>query len=81
MVVIVDADTKHHYNELPSDVILVADVYDIWMRDFTTVNPLNPVQFKYTWASMTQTESEEVQGSFDDFANAQHSTNYNSIID
>lgn len=70
VVLIVDADTKHFFkNELPADAILVADVFDIWMRDFTTVNPLNPVQFRYTSASMTQQESQEVQGSFNDFAN------------
>ena len=84
VVLIVDADTKQHYeNELPRDVILVADVYDIWMRDFTTVNPMNPVQFRYTWASMTQPESEEVQGSFNDFANSfgLTRTNTNLLID
>ena len=71
VVVIVDADTEQFFRtELPDDVILVEDVYDIWIRDFTTVNPIDPVQFKYTWASMTQQESEEVQGSFNDFANA-----------
>ena len=69
VVVIVDADTKSHYeNRLPGDVLITADVYDIWVRDFTTLNPLNPVQFRYTWASMTQQESVEVQNSFKTFA-------------
>jgi len=69
VVVITDADSKPHYeNELPEDVLITADVYDIWMRDFTTVNPLSPVQFRYTWASMTQQESIEVQNSFKAFA-------------
>ncbi|MDM8521947.1 agmatine deiminase family protein [Desulfococcaceae bacterium HSG8] len=69
VVVIVNADTKSYYeNELPEDVLITADVYDIWMRDFTTVNPSDPVQFRYTWASMTQQESVEVQGSFKTFA-------------
>lgn len=69
VVIITDADTKSHYeNKLPEDVLITADVYDIWMRDFTTVNPLNPVQFRYTWASMTQQESIEVQNSFKTYA-------------
>jgi len=69
VVVIVDRDTKSYYRgKLPEDVLITADVYDIWVRDFTTVNPLNPVQFKYTWASMTQQESIEVQNSFNAFA-------------
>ena len=65
VVVIVDEDTKLYYEKkLPADVLLVADVHDIWMRDFTTVNPLKPVQFIYTWASMTKSESKDVQNSF-----------------
>jgi len=69
VVVIVDRQTKPYYKgKLPEDVLITDDVYDIWMRDFTTVNPLHPVQFKYTWASMTQQESIEVQNSFIAFA-------------
>ncbi len=69
VVVIVDADTKPYYeDDLPSDILITAEVYDIWARDFTLVNPLAPIQFKYTWASMTKEESEEVQGSFEAFA-------------
>lgn len=70
VVVIVDADTKPYYeDDLPEDILIEAEVYDIWARDFTLVNPINPVQFKYTWASMSKEESEEVQNSFNTFAN------------
>lgn len=70
VVVLVDKDTQKYYeNKLPNDVLLTADVYDIWMRDFTTINPINPVQFTYTWASMTKTQSIQVQNSFEKFAN------------
>jgi agmatine/peptidylarginine deiminase len=70
VVVIVDKDTRKYYEkELPEDILITAEVHDIWMRDFTTINPLNPVQFKYTRASMTEQESIEVQKSFTDFAN------------
>ena len=70
VVVIVDSNTKRFYEgRLPEDILITADVYDIWMRDFTTVNPESPVQFTYTWASMTRSESQEVQGSFSQFAN------------
>lgn len=69
VVVITDQYTLPYYSGLlPDDVLLTADVYDIWMRDFTTVNPLHPVQFRYTWASMLQQESEEVQASFSTMA-------------
>lgn len=69
VVVIVDKDTKRFYEgKLPEDVLLTADVFDIWMRDFTTVNPQDPTQFVYTWASMPKKQSEETQESFADFA-------------
>ena len=69
VVIIVDKDTKEYYDEeLPDDVLITVDVYDIWMRDFTTVNPLDPVQFKYTSASMTKRQSKDVQKSFAAFA-------------
>jgi agmatine/peptidylarginine deiminase len=69
VVVIVDEKTRAYYeDELPEDILLTAEVYDIWMRDFTTVNPEYPIQFTYTWASMTEGESREVQNSFIAFA-------------
>jgi len=84
VVIIIDKDTKPFYeNKLPADILITADVYDIWVRDFTTVNPLNPVQFTYTWASMTQQESIDVQNSFVAFAdlyNIQRSAS-NLLID
>ncbi|MBO3697177.1 agmatine deiminase family protein [Roseivirga sp. E12] len=70
IVVIVDSETKRFYEgHLPEDILITADVYDIWMRDFSTINPLSPVQFTYTWASMTRQQSREVQGSFSELAN------------
>jgi agmatine/peptidylarginine deiminase len=69
VVVIVDKDTKRFYEEkLPEDVLITAEVFDIWMRDFTTVNPENPKQFVYTSASMSKKQSVETQQSFVDFA-------------
>jgi agmatine/peptidylarginine deiminase len=69
VVVIVDKDTKPFYEgKLPEDVLITGDVFDIWMRDFTTVNPENPTQFQYTSASMPKKQSVETQQSFADFA-------------
>jgi agmatine/peptidylarginine deiminase len=69
VVIIVDKDTKRFYEgKLPEDVLITAEVFDIWMRDFTTVNPKNPMQFVYTSASMTKKQSVETQQSFVDFA-------------
>ncbi|OEK00918.1 peptidyl-arginine deiminase [Roseivirga sp. 4D4] len=69
VVIIVDCQTKSFYEgKVPEDILITADVYDIWVRDFTTVNPLSPVQFTYTWASMLRQQSREVQGSFSQLA-------------
>jgi agmatine/peptidylarginine deiminase len=69
VVVLMDEETYPYYQgRLPNDIILITDLADIWVRDFTTVNPISPVQFRYTWASVTQTQSEEIQQSFQDFA-------------
>ena len=67
--IIVDEDTKKYFEgKVPKETLIIDDVFDIWMRDFTTVNPNNPVQFVYTDASMSESESKEVQKSFSDFA-------------
>jgi agmatine/peptidylarginine deiminase len=69
VIVTVDKDTKRFYEDkLPEDVLITAEVFDIWMRDFTTVNPENPTQFQYTWASMSKKQSIETQQSFAEFA-------------
>ena len=69
VVIIADEDTKPFFTgKVPEDILLVDDVRDIWMRDFTTVNPKQPVQFSYTWASMTEKQSRQVQKSFSRFA-------------
>ncbi len=73
VVIVVDKDTKPYFTgKVPEDILLVDDVRDIWMRDFTTVNPMQPVQFTYTWASMTQKQSKDVQKSFSRFADRYH---------
>lgn len=50
--------------------IIIADMGDIWMRDFTTVNPGNPVHFRYTAAAQggSQDESDYVSETFQAFA-------------
>ncbi len=55
--------------ELPEDILLEAPMYDIWMRDPTTVNPHNPVQFRYAAAAQggDQVAADEVQNKFIDF--------------
>lgn len=56
--------------ELPEKILLKADMRDIWMRDFTTVNPYSPVQFRYAAAAQggKQSEADWVQEGFSKFA-------------
>jgi agmatine/peptidylarginine deiminase len=48
VVVLVDKETLPYFKDkLPKDVLLEADVYDIWIRDFATVHPSKMVKFVY----------------------------------
>lgn len=81
MVILVDRDTKKYYQDkIGEDYLIEEDILDIWMRDFTTVNPSSPVEFRYTYASMSQDESEEVQLSFDRFADSYEITRKQSEL-
>jgi agmatine/peptidylarginine deiminase len=55
--------------DFPNGVMMEADVYDIWMRDFSTVNPLDPVQFVYAPAAQggDAAAAVEVQDTFNAF--------------
>lgn len=69
VIIVVDEATRSYYESLPADILLTGNLEDIWMRDFTTVNPFAPAQMIYTNASMSQEESRAVQDSFNTFAN------------
>lgn len=71
--ILVDQETEEYYaDKLPEDVLVQADMHDIWMRDFATINPEKPVQFVYTDASMSKAEARETQRAFTKFAKAQN---------
>ena len=55
---------------LPDDILLQADMRDIWMRDFTTVNTYNPLQFRYAKAAQggSNFDAQWVQKGFNRFA-------------
>lgn len=68
IVILVDADTLPYYqDELPEDLLLVANVDDIWMRDFSTVLPEAMVQFTYDPSYFeSRSDAERIQESFVD---------------
>lgn len=69
VLILVDSESRQYYaGEVSDDILIEAEMYDIWMRDFTTVNPYDPVQFVYTDASMSLEDSMITQDLFNGFA-------------
>ncbi|MBF0383596.1 MAG: agmatine deiminase family protein [Magnetococcales bacterium] len=51
LLILTDAQAYDDYVEaLGSQVVAIAPMSDIWMRDFSTSNPVSPVMFRYTAA-------------------------------
>ena len=69
VIVLVDRDTAPYYaDSLAEDMLLIADVDDIWMRDFSTVHPRHMVQFTYDQSYFEfREDAEGTQLSFVDF--------------
>ncbi|WP_298769586.1 agmatine deiminase family protein [uncultured Shewanella sp.] len=60
---------QEYVDALGKQSVLIAPMLDIWMRDFTLVNPNQPVMFRYTAAGQGggregQIEADEVQDVF-----------------
>jgi agmatine/peptidylarginine deiminase len=68
VIVVVDPETVDFYaKRLPGDVLLINELDDIRIRDYSLINPVMPVRFVYTPAGMSKNESKRVQRSFDQF--------------
>ncbi|HJO94486.1 MAG TPA: agmatine deiminase family protein [Victivallales bacterium] len=64
IIVLVDNDTiKYFKKELPDDILLEANISDIWIRDFSTVIPSKMVQFVYD-----RPKEKYIQNSFKNFS-------------
>lgn len=70
VLVLADADTMPLVQDrFPKEILVEADVHDIWMRDFTTVNPYDPVQFTYDGTYFPTSDIPRgIQESFNAFA-------------
>ena len=76
--IVVDEETRHYFTgRVPEEILIDAKVPHIWMRDFTTINPYRPVQFRYTAASFEgdQSEADYMQDGFNAFT-AEHGFAY-----
>lgn len=68
--IIVDEKTKKYFKgKVPNEVLIVSDPLHIWMRDYTTINPYSPVQFRYTPVTFEneQEVADEIQNEFNQF--------------
>lgn len=69
--IVVDEETRKYFTgRVPEEILITAKIPHIWMRDFTTINPYKPVQFRYTAASFEgdQTEADYMQDGFNAFS-------------
>lgn len=70
VVILTDKELYPDYvKELGEDHVAIAPMQDIWMRDFTSANPAQPVLFRYTAAGQGgskkgQSISDQVQAEF-----------------
>ena len=70
---VVDEDTMPFYKgHVPDDVLVVDYLPHIWVRDYTTINPHRPIQFRYTAHSFEgdQRKADEMQRGFNAFTQA-----------
>ncbi|MGB0386803.1 MAG: agmatine deiminase family protein [Ardenticatenaceae bacterium] len=65
VIILADQDTLPFLEgRVPDDILLEAEVYDIWIRDFSTVLPTNPVKFSYRPNYLTTSVAREIEDSF-----------------
>jgi len=65
IIIIIDKLTISYYKDkIPNDIILLEVVDDIWIRDFSTVFPKNPLLFNYKAKYLGGNQGREIQDSF-----------------
>lgn len=68
IVVLVDAETRPHVQgKIPNDVLLTANIEDIWMRDFSPVIPSKQIKFNYLPDFQDAWTSNLIDNSFEDW--------------
>lgn len=68
VVLLVDKETKHLFEgKIPDDALLEANVADIWIRDFGTVDTMTEVKFDFKPQYLTNEDSVWINDSFEDW--------------
>lgn len=68
--ILVDEKTRPYFKDrVPDSILVTTKPLHIWMRDFTSINPFSPVQFRYTSASFEQDQvtADTIQSEFNQF--------------
>ncbi len=70
IIILVDKETKKVFKgKVPEEILLESNVADIWVRDIGTVSPKNPMKFVYRPNYLEKAVSNEIDTSFNQFAN------------
>jgi agmatine/peptidylarginine deiminase len=69
IVILVDKKTKKFFKgKVAEEMLLESNIADIWIRDFGTVFPKNPMKFVYRPDYLKKAVSHEIDTSFNQFA-------------
>ncbi len=71
IIILVDKDTRPYFEEqVPDDMLLQAEIYDIWIRDFSPLFPVNPAKFVFAPNYLEKRVAKQIDNSFRAFTQA-----------
>ena len=71
IVVLVDAYTRSLFEgKVPSNILLPANIDDIWIRDFAPVFPSKQIKFQFSPSYLRKQTSQQIDKSFDNWFKA-----------
>ena len=71
IVILVDADTRSLFEgKVPSNILLPANIDDIWIRDFAPVFPSKQIKFQFSPSYLRKQTSQQIDKSFDNWFKA-----------
>ena len=71
VVILVDADTRSFFEgKVPSNILLLANIDDIWIRDFAPVFPSKQIKFKLSPSYLRKQTSRQIDRSFENWFKA-----------
>lgn len=65
VIILVGSDTLPSFKgKVPSNILVEANIFDLWIRDYSPVIPAKQVKFKYLPAHSPANEAKEIDDSF-----------------